>query len=458
MKITFFGAVEGVTGSRYLVEHENVKLLVDCGMFQGPWEIAQRNLEPFPVDPKSITAIVLTHAHIDHTGYIPVLVKNGFTGPIYCSQATYALCSLLLVDSGFLQEEGAKHMQTERNPDRNPREILYTVRDAEDALKFFKPIDYNIVIDIGKTLKVTLVRSGHILGSAFVIVSDGKKTVTFSGDLGRPQQLIMKSPPGLKQTDFLVIESTYGDRLHVKSNTTKITDTLNIIGEVINATVAKGGSLVIPCFSVGRTEEILYCLYQLQQKKAIPKIPIFLDSPMAIKIADFFCNYTDEYTISAALCKDIFSIATYTRTSEESKQINYIEHPVIVITGSGMAEGGRAPFHFKHFISDSKNTILFVGFQVKGTNGHSLVSGAKKIKIHGELFTVKADIQSIDTLSAHADYDEILRWLGHFENNPKKVFITHGEIQAAQSLKDKIEERFGWSVVIPKYLESFDLD
>jgi metallo-beta-lactamase family protein len=453
MKITFLGAVEEVTGSRYLVEHATIKILVDCGMFQGPREIAQRNVEPFPVDPKSIDAIVLTHAHIDHTGYIPALVKNGFTGKIYCSKGTYALCSLLLVDSGSLQEGEAKNINRRGGPDHPPAVALYTAQDAENSLQFFKPIDYDTVINIGGSFKITLIRSGHILGSAFVIVSDGKQKLTFSGDLGRPHQFILKSPPPLKQTDFLVIESTYGDRLHEK----KI-DTIKIIGDVVNATVAKGGILIIPCFAVARTETILYCLYQLKQKNAIPHIPIFLDSPLAIKVTDLLCDFKDEYELSAALCKDIFSIATYTRTVEESKEINHVERPAIIIAGSGMADGGRVLFHLEHFISDPKNTVLFVGYQAEGTEGHALVNGAKIIKIHGGAHTVQAEIKALDTLSAHADYEEILAWLGNFENKLKKVFVTHGEIGAAQSLKKKIEERFGWPTVIPKYLESFDLD
>jgi len=458
MKITFFGAVHEVTGSRYLIEQGTKKILVDCGMFQGPWHIARRNLEPFPVDPRTIDAIIVTHAHIDHVGYIPVLVKNGFNGTVYCSKGTYALSTVLLVDSGLLQEERAKRSQKEADPDHPPREALYTVHDAQKALQFFKPVEYDTVIDIGGSFHVTLIRSGHILGSAFVVVSDGKRTLTFSGDLGRPHQFIMKSPPPLKATDYLVLESTYGRKLHSQSNTAKITDSIEALGAVVNATVAKGGVLIIPCFAVGRTEEILYCLYQLRHSNAIPKIPIFLDSPMAIKIADFFCEYPEEYVISPTLCRDMFKVATYTRTVEESKELNEIAQPAIIIAGSGMADGGRVPFHFQHFVSDPKNTILFVGFQVQGTSGEALVSGTQKIKIQGETYTVKAEVKKIETLSAHADYNEILAWLAHFEDKPKKVFVTHGEPEASQALKDKIEKQFGWSIVIPNYGDSFDLD
>ncbi len=285
-----------------------------------------------------------------------------------------------------------------------------------------------------------------------MIISDGKEKLTFSGDLGRPDQFILKSPPPLKQTDFLVIESTYGDRLHEKS------DTMQMIGEVVNATVAKKGMLIIPCFAVGRTETILYCLYQLKQKKVIPDIPIFLDSPLAISVADLLCDFKDEYLLSPDECKNMLKVATYTRTAAESKKIDRDDLPAIIIAGSGMADGGRVLFHLEHFISDPKNTVLFVGYQAEGTEGYALVHGAKTIRIYNESYSVQAAIKEITNLSAHADYEEILEWLSHFENNIKKVFITHGEREAAEALKYKIEERFGWRVIIPTYLESFDLD
>lgn len=452
MKITFLGATEEVTGSRYLIEHENIKILVDCGMFQGPPKIARRNLEPFPIDPTTIDAVVLTHAHIDHSGYIPALVKNGFKGKIYCSKGTYALCTLLLVDSGSLQEGAARSMNQRGGPNHPPTIALYTAQDAKNALPFFAPVEYDTVIDIGSSLQITLIRSGHILGSAFVIVSDGTQKLTFSGDLGRPHQLIMKSPPPLTQTDFLVIESTYGNRRHEKD------DTLKIIGEAVHATVARKGVLVIPCFAIARTEAILYCLYQLKQKGMLPNIPIFLDSPMAISAVSLLCDFKDEYILSPVLCRDMLNIATDTRTAEESKKLDLMTSPAIIIAGSGMADGGRVVFHLKRFISDAKNTILFVGFQAKGTEGYYLVNGAKTMRMHGASYPVHAAIKVIDTLSAHADYEEILAWLGNFKHKPKKVFVTHGESESAQALKNKIEERLGWSVVVPRYLESFDLE
>jgi metallo-beta-lactamase family protein len=452
MKITFFGAVEEVTGSRYLIETDDVKILVDCGLFQGEHELTKHNWDAFPVDPKSIEAIVLTHAHIDHTGYIPVLVKKGFKGKIYCSKATYALCAIMLVDSGHLQEEDAKHMNARGDSEHAPIVPLYTAQDAQDSLPLFHAIEYDTPVNIGKTLQATLIRSGHILGSSFVVLTDGKEKLTFSGDLGRPADLIMKTPPHLKETDYLVLESTYGDRLHEKG------DAIEALGNAVNQTVKRGGILVIPCFAVARTQTILYCLYQLKQKKMIPEIPIYLDSPMAIKVTSLLCTFPEEHTLSPALCKDVCAVATYTNTADESKKLDHLTHPAILVAGSGMADGGRVVHHLQHFIADAHNTILFVGFQAKGTTGYELVSGAKHIKIYGTSYPVHADIKTIDMLSAHADYNEVLEWLSSFEKAPKKVFLTHGELESAISLKKKIEDRFGWTVVIPKYKDSFELN
>lgn len=451
MKITFLGATEEVTGSKYLIEADDIKILVDCGLFQGEKEITKRNWEPFPLDPRAIDALVLTHAHVDHTGYIPLLVKNGFKGKIYCSRGTYELCTIVLVDSGTVMEEEAKNINDKGLAQAAPVVPLYTAEDAKYSLNFFEPIDYDTVVRLGKSLQATLISSGHIIGASFVIITDGKQKLTFSGDLGNPEQLIMKAPPHLKETDFLVLESTYGNRLHEEG------DPIAALGNIINETVKKRGVLLLPCFAVGRAQTILYCLYQLQQKNIIPNLPIFLDSPMAISTTELFCKYQDEHTLGY-LCKEVVNVASGTPTVEESKKIDSIAPPAIIIAGSGMVDGGRMIHHLKHFIADPKNTIVFVGFQAQGTHGRELIDGAKEIKIHGTWYPVHIQIKSINTLSAHADYEEILEWLSYFEKKPKKVFITHGELEAAQALKQKIEERFGWPVVIPKYLESFDLD
>lgn len=450
MKITFLGAAQQVTGSKYLIEHENSTILVDCGLFQGEKEIRKHNWDDFAIEPSSIHAIVLTHSHLDHTGYIPALVKKGFKGKIYCSKATSALTAIVLKDSGFLQEEDAKKANESGKSSHSPALPLYTQKDAEKAITFFQSVDYDTVFAVG-SLKIKLIQSFHILGSSFVLVSDGKKTLTFSGDLGRPEQLIMKAPPHLQQTDFLVLESTYGDRIHVKD------DPIQLLGAMINDTIKRNGMLIIPAFAIERTQTILYCLYQLQQKQIIPKIPIFVDSPMATNVTELFFSFPEEHKLSPELSKNVFNIASYVHSTEESKSIDHHQPPVIIIAGSGMAEGGRVLHHFKHFISDTKNTIVFVGFQAPGTHGYSLINGVDQIEIDDVWYPVHAQIKTIDSFSAHADYSEILQWLSSFQTKPK-VFLTHGQLESAQFLKKKIEDRFGWSVVIPKPLESFELD
>jgi len=450
MKITFLGATQQVTGSKYLLEENNVKMLVDCGLFQGQHEETKHNFDTFPIEPHTISAVVLTHAHIDHTGYAPALIKKGFKGKVYCSQATYELCKILLKDTATIEEEDAKKAN-ESGHLKVPALPLYTVKDVETALTFFQVIAYDTPFKVGN-FQIKLIQSGHILGSNFVVVSDGKETLTFSGDLGRPNQMIMKSPPHLKQTDYLVLESTYGAELHGQGDPTQE------LGEIINGAIAQHGVLIIPSFAVGRTQTILYCLYQLKQKKVIPDLPIYLDSPMAISVTDLLCIFPDEHKLSPDLCRDVCHVAQYVRTVQESKMIGRTHGPAIIIAGSGMADGGRVLHHFAHYISDAKNTILFVGFCAPGTNGRTLIDGAKTITIHDKSYEVNATIKNIDIFSAHADYNEILEWLSSFATAPKKVFLTHGELASSQSLQKKIEERFGWSVIIPKYLESFDLN
>lgn len=451
MKITFLGATEEVTGSKYLVEQQDTKLLVDCGLFQGTYKLTKHNWDSFFIDPARVNAIVLTHAHIDHTGYIPLLVKNGFRGKIYSSQATFELCQILLPDNGNIQEEDAKRFNERKDPNSPERQPLYTKADAEYALRYFEVIKYGDHVRFGP-FTITLIRCSHILGSSFVVLTDGKITLSFSGDLGSPDQLIMKAPAYLKQTDYLVLESTYGDRIHEEG------DAIGQLGKIINETAARGGKILIPAFAVGRTQTVLYCLYQLKQKKMIPDIPIFLDSPMAISTTHIFCKFEEDYTLPVSLCEQIFGVAKPTPSVQDSKYLDTLAGSAIIIAGSGMMEGGRIVHHLQKYISDPKNTVIAVGYQAMGTLGRNLVDGAKEVQISGKPFEVHAKIKIIDLFSAHADYNEILDWLSHFEHAPKKIFLTHGELASAQSLKAKIEQKFGWKVIIPKYQESFDLD
>lgn len=451
MKITFLGGVEVVTGSKYLIEKKDTKLLVDCGLFQGGYQTTQRNRDEFPIDPATINAVVLTHAHIDHTGYLPVLIKNGFKGKVYCSQATFELCTILLVDNGNIQEENAKRFNEHKDPQTPAAQPLYTKADAEYALRYFQVMDYDTPFSVG-IFSITLIRCSHIIGSSFVVVSDGKNKLTFSGDLGGPNQLIMKAPSYLKQTDYLVLESTYGDRLHEGG------DPIAMLGQIINDATKQNGVILIPAFAVGRTQTILYCIYQLKQKKIIPDIPIFLDSPMAISVTELFCDFKEDYTLPTNLCREILGGATFTPRAQDSKQLDTLKGSAIIIAGSGMMEGGRMLHHLKNYISDPKCTLVLVGYQAEGTRGSELFGGAKEIKLFGQTYEVHAKIKTLDLFSAHADYKEILEWLSHFEQAPKKIFLTHGEIESAQALKEKIEQRFGWQVVIPKYEQSFELD
>lgn len=451
MQLTFLGATGTVTGSKYLVEHNNKKVLIDCGLFQGHKELRLRNWENFPVKPASIDAIILTHAHIDHSGYIPLLVKNGFKGKIYCSAATYDLCAILLPDSGYIHEEDARRANQYGYTKHNPALPLYTEEDAQKSLKYFRTVDFGNPHYIGDELHFTLSRSGHILGSSFIVLSDGKKTVTFSGDLGRPNNPIMKTPAELQYTDYLLIESTYGNRLHEKTNPA------DEIGEIIRSTAAKGGTVLIPAFAVGRAQMMLYYIYQLKQAGKIPDIPVFLDSPMAVNATKLLCKFKNEHKLPEGVCSDVCNIATYTHTVEESKALDNSAMPIVIISASGMATGGRILHHLKNFMGDENNTILFTGFQAGGTRGNRMVNGEKRIKIHGDFHPLRARVENLDSTSAHADYEEILDWLGKFRKAPIKTFITHGEPEAAASLKEKIEERFGWNVEIPKYMQSENL-
>lgn len=448
MQITFLGAAETVTGSKYLLEYNDKKILVDCGLFQGHKEMRQRNWDKFFINPAKIDAVILTHAHIDHSGYVPLLVKNGFRGKIFCTSATFDLCKILLPDSGFLQEEDAAHANRYGHTKHKPALPLYTEKDARDSLEYFEALDFDKEHFIADDFHFTLTLSGHILGAAFVTVFCGKKSVVFSGDLGRPHDPIVQAPRKLLHADYLLIESTYGNRLHEK------TDPEEILKEAIIKTAARGGNIVIPAFAVGRAQNMMFHLYQLKEKNLIPDLPIFLDSPMAIDATEILLKHAGEHKLDKELCAKVCKIARYVRTVDESKALNEIKVPMIIISASGMAEGGRVLHHLKHYMSDHKNTILFSGFQAPGTRGDKILHGEREIKIHGQIFEINAEIVNLNNSSAHADYEEILQWLGNFKQAPKRTFITHGSAESAASLQEKIEKRLGWNVTVPKYLQS----
>ncbi|WP_392538951.1 MBL fold metallo-hydrolase RNA specificity domain-containing protein [Legionella sp. 227] len=445
MKLTFLGAIETVTGSKYLVEADHNKILVDCGLFQGYKELRLRNWAPLPIHPTSIDAVLLTHAHIDHTGYLPLLVKNGFSGPIYCTPGTKDLCAILLPDSGHLQEEDARHANQYGYSKHHPAHPLYTVEDAELALKQFRPKFYDTIFAPFKDIEVQFIRAGHIIGSSFVRIKNPNASLLFTGDMGRPHDSVMQAPTLIEDIDYLVIESTYGNRLHDKTHPTER------LKEIINKTVHRGGSIIIPAFAVARAQSILHYIALLKQAQSIPDIPVYLDSPMAINATHILCHHKEDHRLSEQECKTLCGTATYIRTPEESKELDTNRFPKIIISASGMATGGRILFHLKTYAPHHENTILFAGYQAGGTRGARMIHGEDEIKIHGQMVPVKAQVECLSNLSAHADYEELLHWLSHFRKPPKKVFITHGEPEAAASLKTKIEHQLGWTCIVPHY-------
>lgn len=452
MRLQFLGATGTVTGSKYLLEQGDCKTLIDCGLFQGLKELRLRNWAPLPVAPNAVDAVVLTHAHIDHSGYVPLLVKNGFKGRVYCSEATFDLCSVLLPDSGYLHEADADRANRYSYSKHKPALPLYTEQDGRDCLDRFSVVDFDVPHDLPGGLTFTLQRSGHILGSAFVTVSDGAKSIVFSGDMGRPDDPVMKPPAAIRSADYLVLESTYGDRLHGHENP------FDQIGGIIRDTAARGGTVVIPAFAVGRTQSILYYLYELKKAKAIPNLPVFLDSPMAINVTELLQRHGADHRLAKKLCADVCHVAAYSRTVDDSKALDHANGlPAVIISASGMATGGRVLHHLKHFIGDPRNAIVFTGYQAAGTRGSRLVHGDSEIKIHGKMWPVRAQVEVLHNLSAHADYGEILDWLGNFDAPPKHTFITHGEPEAASSLAMKIRDRMSWQVSVPQYLQVEDL-
>jgi len=450
MKLTFIGATNTVTGSKYLLEIEQKKILIDCGLFQGLKELRLRNWAELPFNPKTLDAVVLTHAHIDHSGYLPLLVKHGFTGPIYATPGTVDLCQILLLDSGHLQEEDARRANVYGYSKHQPALPLYTKHDAEIALKQFQAVDFDTWLPLQGVCDVRWRHAGHIIGAASIEIKHNESSFLFSGDLGRLHDSIMKSPAQVEGADYVVVESTYGNRLHDK------TDPLQLIAKVVNETVSRGGTVLIPAFAVGRSQMMLYFLYQLRQKNLIPPVPVYLDSPMAIDATALLLKYRDEHQLTEDQCRLVCSLATYTQTPEQSMAIDNDKSPKIIISASGMMTGGRVLHHLKHLVTDAKNTILMTGFQAEGTRGARLLNQEPEIKIHGETFEVKAQVASITNASAHADYEDILTWLGQFTKKPKKVFITHGEKTAAMALQQHIQAKLGWSCVVPDYKEVFN--
>jgi len=466
IRLTFMGAARGVTGSRYLIEVNNTTILVDCGLYQER-EFQSRNWERFRCNPKKLQAVFLTHAHLDHSGLLPKLVQEGFRGRVYCTPATADITKIMLVDAGHLQEEDAaykkkRHLREGRKGPY-PEVALYTAADAEKTFPLFSPVEYNQTIDIGHGIEATFFDAGHVLGSAMIKLrisqNEEKRSIVFSGDIGRWNHPILNDPSVFRYTDYVVMESTYGDRLH--ESTKEIGEELT---EIVTSAFAAGGNIVVPSFALQRAQEILYYLNILNMEKRIPPLDVYLDSPMAIKITDVYKRYAK---LMDQDMKDLlknhnspfnFPGLKMVETVEESKALNSIKGTVMIIAGAGMCTGGRIKHHLAQNISRPESTVMFVGYQAVGTLGRQILDGAKNVRIHGQPYPVRARITQIQGFSAHADRDDLMKWLSKLAVTPKHIFITHGEKESAEHFSRFLHEQTGYNTSVPDYGAVVNLD
>ena len=461
-EITFLGAAGTVTGSKYLIEAGGKRLLVDCGLFQGSHDLTDRNWQTLPIEPASIDWVVLTHAHIDHTGYIPRLVKAGYRGPFYCNPATHELCTILLLDSAHLQEEEAQFAQKKGYSQHNPALPLYTVAEAQTALNQFREIPRADSFAISPEFSVRPHDAGHILGSTWLeltITENGKQTlVVFSGDIGRYDQVILKDPEPPSRADYLLCESTYGDRDHPPGSPE------DALGDVINRVSKRGGVVVVPSFAVGRVQTLMYFLKELQDQKKIPTLPVYVDSPMAISVTDLYEHHKEDHDVDfsreEAAHRDPLNVANVhmTRSVEDSKKINDVVTPCIILSASGMATGGRVLHHLAKRLPDSRNAVLIVGYQAVGTLGRQIEDGSKLVKIFGEMVPVRAEVADLPQLSAHAGRSELLRWLSGIKTPPKMTFLVHGEPVALESFRGAVDSTYHWPVTVAGYQQTFEFN
>ena len=457
--LTFLGAAGTVTGSKHLLDLGDHRVLIDCGLFQGLKELRLRNWAALPIDAAKIDAVVLTHAHLDHCGYLPRLVAQGFKGRIFCTPGTRDLCTLVLPDSAKIQEEDARRANRKGYTKHAPALPLYTSLDAARTLTRLQPVGYERPVPVVHGVEVEFVNAGHLLGSAYARLHLGGKTILFGGDLGRYDRPILPDPRPVTEADALLVESTYGDRVHGPNEDSRL-------AAIIGDCAAKGGKLIVPAFAIGRTEEVIYAIKRLEEQKRIPVLPVFIDSPMASGALQFYSERIDELDpeLNHGNAGQRQVSAFYTTrmtivdTVEQSKAVMASSGPAIVIAASGMATGGRVLHHLAAALPDARNTVLFVGFQAAGTRGRLLCDGAKQIKMLGQDVSVSAKIERLDSMSAHADANEILRWLKNFMKPPQMTFIVHGEKSAAEALEQRIRTELKWSTHVAKHLERVDLN
>ena len=466
IKLSFLGATRNVTGSRYLLQTENLNILVDCGLYQER-QFLERNWDKFPIRAGAVDAVILTHAHLDHCGWLPKLAKEGFNGRIYCTDATAEIAKIVLLDAGHLQEEDVefKRKRHKREGRKSPRPVepLYTAEDAENCFSLFAPVKYEQPIQLGDDIEATLFDAGHILGASIIRITvniDGqKRTIMFTGDLGTGDRPILNDPTVFEQADYCLVESTYGDRTHES-----FPDTKEKLADAINTTKEAGGNVVIPSFSVERSQEVLYYLNELLLEDKIPDIMTFLDSPMAIRVTEVFKQhpemFDDEMIKLLQNHESPFSFdgLKMTKSTKESKAINGIRGTVIIIAGSGMCTGGRVKHHLVNNISRPESTILFVGYQAQGTLGRRILNGEEEVRILGQMYQVKARVIRINGFSAHADREQIYNWLSNIKKPPRKIFVVHGEENASESFAEFLKEKTDWDICVPEYGEQVTLD
>ncbi|WP_194789980.1 MBL fold metallo-hydrolase RNA specificity domain-containing protein [Pseudomonas sp. UFMG81] len=452
MELTFLGGTGTVTGSRFLLTHDSTRILVDCGLFQGYKQLRLRNWEPLPTALRKLDAVVLTHAHLDHSGYLPVLVREGYTGPVYATPATCALAEILLLDSARLQEEQAEHANRHGYSRHSPARPLYTEEDAKRALALLRPVELHHATPIARDMVLLLRTAGHILGAATVQLNTAGQTLLFSGDLGRPQDPIMCAPEPVGAADVLLVESTYGDRKHPAQPVE------HYLSQVINQTLLRHGITLVPSFAVGRAQLLMYYLYKLKRDRLIPDIPVYLNSPMATDATLLYQQFRHEHRLTADECAAMCRGTHIIRTVDESRRLDQLREPAVIIAASGMATGGRVLHHLKALAPNPRNSLLFSGFQAGGTRGAEIVAGAHSVRLQGEDVPIRAQVHAMENLSAHADSDEIMAWLRGFTRPPRHTYVIHGEPHAADTLRRRISQELGWQVDVPEYQQTVSIE
>jgi len=443
MKIYFLGAAGTVTGSKFVVEHNETRILIDCGLFQGLKALRELNWQPLSVLPSTIDFVLLSHGHLDHCGWLPKLVNDGFQGKIFCTSPTKQISKLILLDSAKIQEEEAEKANKENYSKHNPAKPLYTVEDAENVIPFFRVVDKDLEVKLTDEIYFKFFYASHIIGACSIELHIEDKVLVFSGDIGQDDDVLLYPPVKPKKADFVFMESTYGNRLHPE------TDVMLELETIINNTFQKGGNVVIPSFAVERAQTVMYLLWQLKEQNRIPNIPYVIDTPMGIRVLDVFLENTKWHKLNPHQCEEMCKMFTMISSYKDTIDMIYNEKPKVIIAASGMITGGRVLSYLERYIVDEKNTVLMVGYQAEGTRGRKLLEGAKEIKFYGKYYPVNANVMLVEGLSAHGDQKDLINWLSELENKPQKVFLIHGENSAADELRIKINETYGFDCVVP---------